>query len=101
VDTSLLAAFNGLPRVELSRQPTGNGIVYTVRLADTGGRPVPGAQVWMRGQSADGLPREARLDPVDPPGTYRSSPLAPNTLPPQLSVRVVFSNMRVQVPVEP
>jgi hypothetical protein len=101
VDTSLLAAFNGLPRVELSRQPTGNGIVYTVRLADTGGRPVPGAQVWMRGQSADGLPREARLDPVDPPGTYRSSPLATNTLPPQLSVRVVFSNMRVQVPVEP
>jgi hypothetical protein len=101
VDTSSLAAFNGLPRVELSRQPTGNGIVYIVRLADTGGRPVPGAQVWMRGQPADGPAREARLDPVDPPGTYRSSPLPPNTLPPQLSVRVFFSNMRVQVPVEP
>ena len=101
VDTSSLAAFNGLPRVELSRQPAGNGIVYIVRLADTRGRPVPGAEVWMRGQSGDGTPREARLDPVDPPGTYRSSPVPPNTLPPQLSVRVFFSNMRVQVPVEP
>jgi hypothetical protein len=101
VDTSSLAAFNGLPRVELSRQRAGDGIVYIVRLADTGGRPVPGAQVWMRGQSGDGPAREARLDPVDPPGTYRSSPLPPNTLPPQLSVRVFFSNMRVLVPVEP
>jgi len=72
-----------------------------VRLADTGGRPVPGAQVWMRGQSRDGQARETRLDPVDPPGTYRSSPLPANTLPPQLSVRVFFSNMRVEVPIDP
>jgi hypothetical protein len=103
VDTRSLAPFSGLPRVELSRQPSssGNGIVYIVRLADTGGRPVPGAQVWMRGQSGDGQARETRLDPVDPPGTYRSSPLPANTLPPQLSVRVFFSNMRVEVPVDP
>jgi hypothetical protein len=102
-DTRSLVAFNGLPRVELSRQPSssGNGIVYIVRLADTGGRLVPGAQVWMRGQSRDGQARETRLDPVDPPGTYRSNPLPANTLPPQLSVRVFFSNMRVEVPVEP
>jgi hypothetical protein len=103
VDTRSLAPFSGLPRVELSRQPSssGNGIVYIVRLADTGGRPVPGAQVWMRGQSRDGQARETRLDPVDPPGTYRSSPLPANTLPPQLSVRVFFSNMRVEVPIDP
>ncbi len=103
VDTRSLAPFSGLPRVEISRQPSssGNGIVYIVRLADTGGRPVPGAQVWMRGQSGDGQARETRLEPVDPPGTYRSSPLPANTLPPQLSVRVFFSNMRVEVPVDP
>lgn len=102
-DPGALIAFSGLPRVELSRQPSssGDGIVYVVRLADTGGRPLPGAQVWMRGQSGEGPASETRLDPVDPPGTYRSSPLALHALPPQLSVRVFFSNMRVQVPVEP
>ena len=98
---SSLTAFSGLPRVELSRQPSGAGTVYTVRLADRGGRPVPGAEVWMRGQTGDGQGRETRLDPVDPPGTYRSSPLPPGTLSPQLTVRVYFSNMRVEVPVEP
>ena len=103
VDTRSLTAFSGLPRVEFSRQSSGSGrgIVYTVRLADPGGRPVPGAEVWMRGQSGDGQTRETRLDAVDPPGTYRSGPLPPGTLPPQLSVRVYFSNMRVEVPVEP
>ena len=98
---SSLTAFSGLPRVELSRQPSGAGTVYTVRLADRGGRPVPGAEVWMRGQTGDGQGRETRLDAVDPPGTYRSSPLPPGTLSPQLTVRVYFSNMRVEVPVEP
>jgi hypothetical protein len=103
VNTRSLTAFSGLPRVEFSRQSSGSGtgIVYTVRLADRGGRPVPGAQVWMRGQSGDGQARETRLEAVDPPGTYRSGPLSPGTLPPQLSVRVYFSNMRVEVPVEP
>ena len=98
---SSLTAFSGLPRVELSRQPSGAGTIYTVRLADRGGRPVPGAEVWMRGQTGDGEGRETRLDAVDPPGTYRSSPLPPGTLSPQLTVRVYFSNMRVEVPVEP
>ena len=98
---SSLTAFSGLPRVEMSRQPSGVGTVYTVRLADRGGRPVPGAEVWMRGQTGDGQGRETRLDAVDPPGTYRSSPLPPGTLSPQLTVRVYFSNMRVEVPVEP
>jgi hypothetical protein len=98
---SSLTAFSGLPRVELSRQPSGAGTVYTVRLADRGGRPVPGAEVWMRGQTGDGEGRETRLDAVDPPGTYRSNPLLPGTLSPQLSVRVYFSNMRVEIPVEP
>ena len=98
---SSLTAFSGLPRVELSRQPSGASTVYTVRLADRGGRPVPGAEVWMRGQTGDGEGRETRLDAVDPPGTYRSSPLPPGTLSPQLTVRVYFSNMRVEVPVEP
>jgi hypothetical protein len=102
-DTRALTAFSGLPRVELSRQPSssGNGVVYTVRLADTGGRAVPGAQVWMRGHTGDGHARETRLEAVDPPGTYRSAPLPPGTLPPQLSVRIFFSNMRVEVPIEP
>jgi hypothetical protein len=102
-DTPAAAASEGLPRVELSRQPAGTGgeFVYTVRLADQGGRPVPGAQVWMRGQMRDGQARETRLVAADPPGTYRSGPLSPDTLPPQLSVRVYFSNMRVEAPVEP
>ena len=68
--------------------------------ADVGGEQEDHVGIGARAErDRDG--RETRLDAVDPPGTYRSSPLPPGTLSPQLTVRVYFSNMRVEVPVEP
>jgi hypothetical protein len=98
-----LPAFSGLlPHVEMSRQPSpsGSGVVYSVRLADSGGRPVSGAQIWLRGQTADGQTRETRLENTERPGVYTSGVLPPDLMPPNLSVRAFFSNMRVEIPID-
>jgi hypothetical protein len=102
-DPRLLPAFSGfLPRVEMSRQPSpsGSGVVYSVRLADSGGRPVSGAQIWLRGETADGQTRETRLENTERPGVYTSGVLPPELMPPNLSVRAFFSNMRVEIPID-
>ncbi|HKZ07777.1 MAG TPA: hypothetical protein VJU81_20085, partial [Methylomirabilota bacterium] len=97
-----LPAFTGLPRVDLSRQPSpsGAGVVYSVRLTDPAGQAVPGAQIWLRGTTADGQTRETRLDDAERPGVYSSGVLPPDLMPPSLSVRVYFSNMRLEIPVD-
>jgi hypothetical protein len=71
-----------------------------VRLADSGGRPVSGAQIWLRGQTADGQTRETRLENTERPGVYTSGVLPPDLMPPNLSVRAFFSNMRVEIPID-
>jgi hypothetical protein len=99
-----LPAFTGLvPRVEMSRQtsPSGSGVVYSVRLGDSSGRVISGAQVWLRGQSDNGQMRETRLDDTERAGVYRSGPLPADLMPAGgLSVRVFFSNMRIEVPID-
>ncbi len=103
-DMQSLPAFTGLvPRVEMSRQtsPSGSGVVYSVRLGDSGGRVISGAQVWLRGQSDNGQMRETRLDDTERAGVYRSGPLPADLMPAGgLSVRVFFSNMRIEVPID-
>lgn len=103
-ETQSLPAFRGLvPRVEMSRQagPSGSGVVYSVRLADSGGRVVSGAQVWLRGQSANGQMRETRLEDTERAGVYKSGVLPSDLMPPRgLSVRVFFSNMRIEIPID-
>jgi hypothetical protein len=102
VEARPLPAFTGLPRVDMSRQPgpSGAGVVYSVRLTDPAGQAVPGAQIWLRGTTADGQTRETPLDDAQRPGVYSSGVLPPDLMPPSLSVRVHFSNMRVEIPVD-
>jgi hypothetical protein len=103
-ETQSLPAFTGLvPHVEMSRQagPSGSGVVYSVRVADAGGRVVSGAQVWLRGQSANGQLRETRLEDTERAGVYKSGVLPSDLMPPSgLSVRVFFSNMRIEIPID-
>ena len=103
-DAQSLPAFTGLvPRVEMSRQTSqsGSGVVYSVRLGDSSGRVLSGAQVWLRGQGDNGQMRETRLDDTERAGVYKSGPLPPDLMPPGgLSVRVFFSNMRIEVPID-
>ena len=86
----------------MSRQasPSGSGVVYAVRLADSSGRPVSGAQIWLRGQTADGQTRETRLEDTERPGVYTSGVLPADLMPPNLSVRAFFSNMRIEIPID-
>lgn len=99
-----LPSFTGLlPRIEMSRQASASngGVVYVLRVTDSGGEPISGAQVWLLGRSADGRTREVQLDEGDRRGVYRSSPLPPDhVMPPSLNARVYFSNMRVEIPLD-
>jgi len=98
-----LPSFSGLvPRVEVSRQPStsSQGVVYVLQVTDSGGQPIRGAQIWLRGQSADGQTHEALLDEGDRPGVYRTGSLPPDLMPPSLSARVYFSNMRLEIPLD-
>ncbi len=103
-ETQSLPAFTGrIPRLEMSRQagPSGSDVVYSVRLVDPSGRVLSGAQVWLRGQSPNGQIHETRLDDSERAGIYTSGPLPPDLMPASgLSVRVVFSNMRIEIPVD-
>ena len=87
----------------MSRQvgPSGSGVIYSLRLADADGRLVSGAQVWLRGQSADGQLRETPLEETERAGVYKSGVLPSDLMPPSgLSVRVFFSNMRIEIPID-
>jgi hypothetical protein len=96
-ETQSLPAFTGLvPRVEMSRQvgPSGSGVIYSLRLADADGRLVSGAQ-------ADGQLRETPLEDTERAGVYKSAVLPSDLMPPSgLSVRVFFSNMRIEIPID-
>jgi hypothetical protein len=86
----------------MSRQAsTSNGsVVYVLRVTDSSGAPISGAQVWLLGRSADGRTHEAQLTEGDRPGVYRSGSLSPDLMPPSLNARVYFSNMRVEIPLD-
>ena len=96
-------AWSGLPKVELSAQAAGSGakraLAYTVKLSDTEGRPLSGADVWLRVALPDRPEQETRLTPADPPGTYRGR-LTVGTRTPEVSrVRIGIGGTRVEVPV--
>ena len=98
-----LPSFTGrLPRVEMSRQAgaSDHSVVYVLSVTDSAGQPISGAQVWLRGQSADGQAREVQLDEGDRPGLYRTGSLPPDLLPPSLNARLYFSNMRLEIPLD-
>jgi len=95
----------GVPRVELSRagarSPEGSGETYTVRVSDTTGRPLAGADILLLARMADGTAASIPLSSVAEPGTYQG------TMPPgrsslvDLRVRVTMSDKRVEIPFAP
>ena len=96
-------AWSGLPKVQLSAQAAGSGakraLAYTVKLSDTEGRPLSGADVWLRVALPDRPEQETRLTPADRPGTYRGR-LTVGTRTPEVSrVRIGIGGTRVEVPV--
>ena len=93
-----LPDFPGLPRVEVSRTPGAEGTIFTVRLSDPRGRPLPDAQVWLREKSGNGFVRETPLGPVSPAGSYRGAVQGGTRRSDELTVRIELGDRRVEMP---
>ena len=96
--------FPGLPRVEVVRSAaavTGQGEAYTVRISDTAGQPLAGAEVFLVISRADGSVLDILLDPGPEPGTYRGTGLPGRSALVDLRVRVITSDKRVEIPLAP
>ncbi len=94
-----------MPQVDVTRAPApasdGGGDAYAVRLADSGGRPLAGAEVLLLIGTADGTLLDLPLGAGANPGTYSI------TVPPlrsalvDLRLRVLTTNTRVDIPLMP
>jgi hypothetical protein len=95
----------GPPQVDVTRDRVpasdGGGEAYTVRLADSGGRPLAGADVFLRIRTADGTLLDLLLGAGANPGTYSvTTPPLPSA-PVDVRLRVVTNNTRVEIPLMP
>ena len=92
--------FRGMPRMELSRERDGAGrtVAVTVRLTDTGGRPLPTADVRVRRRLASGDVRETRLAEGATEGSYRGPLPAPVPDAEGLTMRVTLGDESHEVP---
>jgi hypothetical protein len=94
-----------MPQVDVTRAPApasdGGGEAYAVRLADSDGRPLAGAEVLLLIRTADGALLDLPLGAGANPGTYSI------TVPPlrsalvDLRLRVLTTNTRVDIPLMP
>jgi hypothetical protein len=97
--------FRGLPRVELIRNsvPTAEGKAdaYVVRVSDTSGRPLTGADVLLLIRMDDGTVENMTLRPGPEPGTYQGTALHSRSSPVDLRLRMMVKDSRVEIPLSP
>jgi len=95
----------GPPQVNVTRDRApasdGGGEAYAVRLADSGGRPLTGAEVFLRIRTADGTLLDLALGAGANPGTYSVTTPPLRSAPVDLRLRVVTNNTRVEIPLMP
>jgi hypothetical protein len=95
----------GPPQVDMARTPApaseGGGEAYAVRLSDSGGRPIAGAEVLLLIRMADGTLLVVSLRAGPHPGTYSVTMPPLQSAPVDLRLRVVTSNTRVEIPLTP
>lgn len=88
-------------RVELNSTPEtpvkDRKTAYTVRLVDSGGKPITDARVTLTGRMADGMSAAAPLRPVGEPGVYRGEVLFTMEGRWDLTVRVVRQAGRLEI----
>ena len=89
-------------RVELTSEPERPGTKretsYVLRLVDSTGRPVTGAQITLRGRMADGMSVAAPLRPGPEPGIYRGRVLFTMEGSWELTLRVARQGKRLELP---
>jgi hypothetical protein len=95
----------GPPQVDVTRDPApasnGGGEAFAVRLADSGGRPLAGAEVFLRIRTADGTTLDLALGAGANPGTYSITTPPLRSAPVDVRLRVVTNNTRVEIPLMP
>lgn len=89
-------------RAELTSEPERPGTrretSYVLRLVDSAGRPVTGAQITLRGRMADGMSVVAPLRPAPEAGIYRGRVLFTMEGSWELTLRVARQGKRFEVP---
>ena len=96
--------FPGLPRVEVVRSAAavaGQGDAYAVRISDTAGQPLAGADVLLLARMADGTVQNISLGSGSEPGTYQGTVPSGRAAPVDLRIRVTTSDKRVEIPLRP
>jgi hypothetical protein len=95
----------GMPQVDVTRNPApaseGGAEAYAVRLSDSGGRPLAGAEVLLRIRMADGTLLDVPLGAGPDLGTYTVTVPPLQSVPVDLRLRVVTNNTRVEIPLTP
>lgn len=95
--------FPGLPRVEVVGTTAGawdQGETYAVRISDTAGRPLAGADVLLHALMADGTVQSIPLSSGPEPGTYQAT-VPGGSAPVDLRVGITTSDRRVEIPLSP
>ena len=95
----------GMPQVDVRRGPAsasdGGGEAYAVRLADSRGRPLAGAEVFLLIRTADSALLDLALGAGANPGTYFITVPPLRSAPTDLRLHVVTNNTRVEIPLMP
>jgi hypothetical protein len=98
-------AVKDLPQVDVTRNlapaSEGGGGAYAVRLSDSGGRPLAGAEVMLLLRMADGTLLYVSLGAGPDLGTYSVTIPSLQSAPVDLRLRVVTNNTRVEIPLTP
>jgi len=96
------ARFPGLPRVEVFRDTASDrSDGYAVRISDTAGRPLVGAEVLLLARMADGTVENIPMGSGPAPGSYYGVAPSNRSAPVDLRVRVITSDKRVEIPLRP
>jgi hypothetical protein len=92
----------GLPTLQMERRPApaseGGGEVYALRLSDTAGQSLAGAEVSLFIRMADGALLDLPAQAGPTPGIYQVTVPPLQSAPVDLRVRVATSDTRVEIP---
>jgi hypothetical protein len=99
---SISSQSGGLPTMQVQRRPApaseGGGEIYALRLSDTAGQSLAGAEVSLFIRMADGAFLDLPVGEGPEPGTYQVTVPPLQSAPVDLRIRVATSDTRAEIP---